>query len=528
VNAYAAGVGDFNRDHHQDLALVGVKNSVVLLGKGDGTFTTAATLDTAYGTATSTVEFNNPIAPTEIYVGDLNQDGIPDLAIGSLSSSGAISVYYGKGNGTFNNPKPFSVGGGFASSQHPFFFGDMNRDGHIDVIVQTNGHYAIAYGTKDGGLNAPIIAQARMSGSIAKGDFNGDGVQDIAVAEEPVCSSCTGTFVRVFLGTAHGFLSPPRTYSIPVKWGAIAAGDVNRDGKVDLVVTRNANMLHSVSGRPYTTPDVTVLLGRGDGTFDAPASYTVVGAPAGGTLSDSVYLVDVNHDGKLDLVGDWGTALGNGAGQFARPIPLPSALGAIMAIAPGDFRNSGTVDLAVATVIYNSTTHGWSSPSTINTLSGNGSGSFTVAYKVPIDGFVNHLIAADMNADGTDDVLFTFSSNNGTSNWENLQVDLYRAELPYFGATYQWQTNFSATGLVTGDFNRDGKMDVAVFDLMGTGADVNVLFGTGNTSQLLNNYQYYQGAMNQGVVLDVNGDSAPDIAGLTTIGVARLLNTGHK
>jgi len=70
-------------------------------------------------------------------------------------------------------------------------------------------------------------------------------------------------------------------------------------------------------------------------------------------------------------------------------------------------------------------------------------------------------------------------------------------------------------------------MDVAFFGLLSNGADVAVLFGTG--SGLLNKAaQYYQGEMGKGVVLDVNGDGAPDIAGTTTIGVSRLLNTRHK
>ena len=96
-----------------------------------------------------------------------------------------------------------------------------------------------------------------------------------------------------------------------------------------------------------------------------------MGAPAVSTLSDSVYLVDVNHDGKVDLVGDWGAALGNGAGQFGKPIPLPSGLEAITAVAPGDFSNSGKVDLAVAQVAYHAKAHQWLSTSTIDTLSGN-------------------------------------------------------------------------------------------------------------------------------------------------------------
>ena len=84
-----------------------------------------------------------------------------------------------------------------------------------------------------------------------------------------------------------------------------------------------------------------------------------------------------------------------------------------------------------------------------------------------------------------------------------------------------------AISMATGDFNRDGKMDVAFFGLLANGADVSVLFGTGG-GVLNQTPQYFEGAMGKGVVLDVNGDGAPDIAGTTTIGVSRLLNTGHK
>ena len=80
---------------------------------------------------------------------------------------------------------------------------------------------------------------------------------------------------------------------------------------------------------------------------------------------------------------------------------------------------------------------------------------------------------------------------------------------------------------MTGDFNRDGKMDVAFFGLLTNGSDINVLFGTGG-GVLNKTPQYYKGEMEKCVVLDVNGDGAPDIAGTNTIGVARLLNTGHR
>jgi hypothetical protein len=332
----------------------------------------------------------------------------------------------------------------------------------------------------------------------------------------------------VFLGTGKGYFSTPRIYPVAVKWGAIAAGDVNRDGKMDLVVTRNARLMNSVSGRPYTTPDMAVLLGRGDGTFEAPVSHTVLGAPAPGTYSDSAYLVDVNNDGKLDLMGDWGTALGNGMGQFAKPIPLPSGLGAVLALAPGDFRGSGTVDLAVATSTYSASMQGWTFPTYVYTLSGNRTGSFTVSHQESPNGFPDSLTTADLNGDGLDDFVYSFTSVQGSTTDLNLSVNLSRGQGGFSTALYSYPSlGVGSTDIVTGDFNRDGKMDVAFFALLSNGADVSVLFGTGG-GVLNKTPQYYQGQIEKGVVLDINGDGAPDIAGTNTIGVSRLLNTGHK
>ena len=75
----------------------------------------------------------------------------------------------------------FNLGGSYGSVVTTVAFGDMNRDGHVDAITVTYKHDAIAWGTSDGGFDAPVIAQARYANSIAKGDFNGDGIEDIAV-----------------------------------------------------------------------------------------------------------------------------------------------------------------------------------------------------------------------------------------------------------------------------------------------------------------------------------------------------------
>ncbi len=202
-------------------------------------------------------------------------------------------------------------------------FGDFNRDGHLDVLsASISAGYTIAYGNSSGGFTAAPITQTPNPGSIAKGDFNRDGIEDVAVVDEPLCATC-GASVRIFRGTGKGYLQAPTTYSIPVSKGMIAVGDVNGDGKLDVVVARNPQLINSGGASNSSAPDLAVLLGRGDGTLEPAQGYHLLGAPASTTFSSSAYLIDVNHDGKLDLVGDWGTALGEGiafrnAGQHRR------------------------------------------------------------------------------------------------------------------------------------------------------------------------------------------------------------------
>lgn len=316
------GVGDLNRDHHEDLVIVTAQNTAILLGKGNGSFTQVGTLQTGLGLGTA-VNFGSGIIPSALYVGDLNHDGNPDIALTSSSSTQEVAVYNGNGNGTFTSPKIFNLASVFNSFGQWSIFGDFNRDGHLDVLsASISAGYTIAYGNSSGGFTAAPITQTPNPGSIAKGDFNRDGIEDVAVVDEPLCATC-GASVRIFRGTGKGYLQAPTTYSIPVSKGMIAVGDVNGDGKLDVVVARNPQLINSGGASNSSAPDLAVLLGRGDGTLEPAQGYHLLGAPASTTFSSSAYLIDVNHDGKLDLVGDWGTALGEGiafrnAGQHRR------------------------------------------------------------------------------------------------------------------------------------------------------------------------------------------------------------------
>ena len=312
-------VGDFNGDGRLDLAVANYSDNTVsvLLANGEGTFQPAMTYSTVDSYS------NVGYGPLSLAVGDFNGDGKLDLMVGTNDST--IGVLYGNGDGTF---QPFHAN--LLKGACPVYavgVGDFNGDGKLDFTstycdvlqVWLNvGPYAFTFGSyASGSVNLY---------SLAVGDFNGDGVPDLAAV--------TDGGVLVSLGNGNGTFKPATIFS-----GAgsspysVAVGDFNGDGKLDLVVTNNTS-----SGT------VSVLLGKGDGTFLPAVQYPV------GTNPLSVTVGDLNGDGNLDLAvansASVSVLLGNGDGTFQSAQSF-TADSASFAIAAGDFNGDGRMDLAV-------------------------------------------------------------------------------------------------------------------------------------------------------------------------------------
>jgi hypothetical protein len=296
--------------------------------------------------------------------------------------------------------------------------------------------------------------------------------------------------------------------------------DLNGDGNLDIVV---ASINVNVDGT-----NVSILLGNGDGTF-RPARVEHLSDQYPNYFDNAIYIRDVNGDGKPDLIGDWGVALGNRDGTFKASIPLPAGLQSISYLVADDFNHDGKLDLVIA-----------SNPSTtapnaiIYTLFGDGKGSFTIAHMQQFSapgypvGLFTALASADLNGDGIPDLLFT-GANFNQANIDNgfgLFVRLGNGD-GTFGSPTKYGIDSSASDqILTADYNRDGLVDVLVASDLFSGDEKLVLFpgvGGGKLSSLRG---VFHGSLRYLLTVDLNGDTAPDLVGIQAKGVERLINTG--
>jgi hypothetical protein len=352
-------------------------------------------------------------------------------------------------------------------------------------------------------------------------DLNNDGKLDIVVLNQGQLPDFTSS-VGVLLGNGDGNFRPAITTGLLPGAISLAAGDFNNDGRPDLAI---ASRLNSV---------VEVLRGNGDGTFHSPdlLPISAVGSLTFPSIT-SVALADFQHDGKLDIAvtsaasNTVGVFLGNGNGSFQSRIDYAVGVKPQSVVA-ADLGN-GQLDLVVAN----------HDSRDVSVLRGNGDGTFqpaqtTIDVKFQ-DAFGNQsqpfaLNADDFNGDGKPDVLL--GQFVGFDVGESFVTVLRGNGDGTFQAPIHTDLVSESFGLAVGDFNGDGKLDFASADSGVTSSlvpfPVHVFLGNGDGTFARDNLFPTGGAGAFGVAAgDFNGDGRPDLAVASTFSneVRVLLNT---
>ena len=285
----------------------------------------------------------------------------------------------------------------------------MNGDGKPDIVVANGcvssdiggcltGSVSVLLGNGDGTFQAAVTYNSGGYGasSVAVADVNDDGKPDLLVANRFFCGSTNTACVAVLLGNGDGTFQAAVTHESGPEYGySVAVADVNGDGKPDLLVGSTCIL-------SPCTDLAGVLLGNGDGTFQTVVTYN-----SGEGYQTSVSVSDLNGDGKLDLLVanldsfTVGVLLGNGDGTF-QPV-VTSASGGVYAEAVGaaDVNGDGKPDL----LVLNRACGEIGIVGCVGVLLGNGDGTFQPVVTFSSGGEALGMAVANVNADGRPDVV---------------------------------------------------------------------------------------------------------------------------
>jgi hypothetical protein len=304
-------------------------------------------------------------------------------------------------------------------------------------------------GRGNGKFDSPVdYAVGTRPSSVVVGDFNHDGKADLAVVNIgcPQIRCQTPGFVSVLLGKGDGTFRRAKEYPLDFFPIAAAVGDFNRDGKLDLVVT------NFCGSDPNCKSDgsISVLFGNGDGTFQPAAEFS-----AGSPGAWGIAVADLDGDSKLDFAVTHGSPfsigantvsvfLGNGDGTFQPPSDYATGWSPL-AVVVRDLNRDGKLDLAIAN----------SNQDSVSILIGKGDGTFQsfVPYSTGFGSTPEDVAVGDFNGDGKLDLVTVDHTSNTLSLLLGNGDGSFQAPADYGVGAYP-------SALAVGNFNQDHKLDV--------------------------------------------------------------------
>jgi len=445
--------------------------------------------------------------PVAVTIGDVNWDNTLDLVVSNEAQSD-LAVLIGKGDGEFLPVSgTYAVGGSPATAA---VLADFDGDGNLDALIADNrSSLVLALGSGDGTFHAAndfaaVVAPGSntVGGafSIASGDFNGDGLPDLVVGQSSIS---TGMGVAVFLTQSNGSLGAATVYAQEDALSFVAVGDINHDGKADIVASN------------WTSGGVTVLLGKGDGTFQSPADVAI---PA---YMNGIVVADFNGDGWPDVAvagidPQAYILLNDGTGQLlpSGTYPLPGMANQLVA---ADLNNDGKLDLCLAVT----------GSSTVSLLMGRGDGTFSAAASFDTTQSEPYGIAVgDLNADGKPDLVVTSLGDGSLAVILGNGNGSFKPPVIYSATSNTSQISPFPADVRLADVNGDGSLDV-VYANSGL-SSLGVLLGNGDGT-FSGPLEYPAGGDSFGLIaLDLNQDGWADVvtadANFTGVSVFRNIS----